>query len=835
MSDSEYKIFDKKKTQDPSDNKVFLKEKKNEPTKNTLSEKTKKALTEEEKSLINKEIKEAEFYVHHGLNNEALELYEKILKDYNDISTELIDDIKVKIGQLKTKIKDLDDDSQELTAEDVSWLKEGWTGEESASEIFDSALAFKELGLFKEAVDEFTKIINSDYPSIKVIPELAKCLFEVHPPALVINKIEEIIKGKELSDKDMADIKYTLGLEMEKRNYKDLASEIYVSVKEIDPAYDQIESKIESTQPNRNYDSRYAYLLKNNKVSVEQLQKALAQSKKVSQSVEFCLMQMFKVQKEDILQSLSLFYKCSYRIFLPDIPVPFELIKNLKKPFLLQNNWVPLSWEISEGSVEVVIDDPGDLIKTDNIYSLMKVKKIKFSVGIKEDIESIISHFFQADSTPAKVEVEEADDDVADIEFDEEKEIDEVGQEENEASGKVVRFVDQVLVSAYRKNVSDIHFEPSVLTKKMLIRFRIDGVCQEFKKVPLSLARGLLSRIKIMSGLDIAEKRMPQDGKIKFKRKGIPPFELRVATLPTSGGYEDSVLRILAAAGAMPLDDMGLSERNANVLKKIISSPYGLILVVGPTGSGKTTSLHAALGHINKPGVKIWTAEDPVEITQEGLRQVQAQPKIGLDFARIMRAFLRADPDVIMIGEMRDHETAAIGIEASLTGHLVFSTLHTNSAPETITRLLDMKLNPLNFSDAFLGVLAQRLARRLCKGCKESYLPTQEEFDDLVYHYGEEHFERTGVTFPMSEEKPIYRAKKGGCDICSNTGYKGRLGVHELLEGTTDVKRLIKRAAPTEEIFKQGIIEGMATLKQDGIHKLFNGMTDFVEIKRVCM
>jgi type II secretory ATPase GspE/PulE/Tfp pilus assembly ATPase PilB-like protein len=333
-----------------------------------------------------------------------------------------------------------------------------------------------------------------------------------------------------------------------------------------------------------------------------------------------------------------------------------------------------------------------------------------------------------------------------------------------------------------------------------------------------------------MSNLDIAERRLPQDGKIKFKRKGIPSFELRVATLPTAGGYEDAVLRILAKAGAMKLDDMGLNERNLKTMKQIITQPYGLVLVVGPTGSGKTTSLHSALGYINKPGIKIWTAEDPIEITQQGMRQVEAQPKIGLDFARIMRAFLRADPDVIMIGEMRDNETASTGIEASLTGHLVLSTLHTNSAPETITRLLDMGLNPLNFSDAFLGVMAQRLLRRLCK-CREKYHPTGEEFEEIVSDYGREQFERTGIEY--TDDFTLYRPV--GCDACSGTGYKGRLGVHELMEGTPEIKRMIKKASNSEELFAQAMDEGMTTLKQDGILKSFDGLTDINEIRRVCV
>jgi type II secretory ATPase GspE/PulE/Tfp pilus assembly ATPase PilB-like protein len=392
-------------------------------------------------------------------------------------------------------------------------------------------------------------------------------------------------------------------------------------------------------------------------------------------------------------------------------------------------------------------------------------------------------------------------------------------------------MVDQVIITAYRKGASDIHVEPSPSNKKVNIRYRIDGVCQDVLKVPLSNAMGIISRIKIMSHLDIAERRLPQDGKIKFKRKGVKPFELRVATLPTAGGYEDAVLRILADSGAMKVDQMGLTDRNLEVLKSIIAQPYGLILCVGPTGSGKTTTLHAAMGHINKPGIKIWTAEDPVEITQPGLRQVECKPKIGLDFARVMRAFLRADPDVIMIGEMRDNETASIGIEASLTGHLVLSTLHTNSAPETVTRLLDMGLNPLNFSDAFQGVLAQRLVRRLCTNCRDEYAPDRDEFDRIVELYGAEAFKKTGIRY--SSDLRLF--KPVGCSVCSGSGYKGRLAIHELMFGSKQVKQMIKRAAHTDELFRVAAEEGMTTLIQDGIIKALDGITDVAEIRRVCV
>ncbi|MCD4715606.1 MAG: GspE/PulE family protein [Desulfobacterales bacterium] len=781
---------------------------------------------------VNTRIKEAEVYHSMGLTVESLGIYEQILSERPELDAKGYETITEKISRLKKEIADREvTDKQLVSAEDVSAFKESLSGCEEIPAIIDSASAFKELGLLGDAVSEYEKLFMLEFPIETIIPDLVECLFRLHSPSRAVEEAEKIVSDHVLGKKEMAQIKFRLGLEMEERNHKDLALELYESAGDLDPENGEIRNKLSSVMASISSGSKYDYLLNQKMVNTEQLQKALALSKKSRKSVEWILIEQFNVKKEALGKSLSFFHGCPFRIYDPDLPKPIELIGNLKKTFLLHELWVPLSW--GKDGIEILIDDPRDLSKTDHIRTLLKTKKINFSVAIKEDIEDFIRIFFDEKKRDDSGPLENMDEDfdlIPDVSFEEEEDFEEV-EEVDEASGQVVKFVDQVLVAAFRKGASDIHIEPSPLIKTTSVRFRMDGVCQEYLQVPNSMARGILSRIKIMAGLDIAERRLPQDGKIKFRRKGIPTFELRVATLPTTGGFEDVVLRILAKAGAMKMDEMGLNERNLNLMKEIVSQPYGLVLVVGPTGSGKTTSLHAALGHINKPGIKIWTAEDPVEITQLGLRQVEAKPKIGLDFERIMRAFLRADPDVIMIGEMRDQETASIGVEASLTGHLVFSTLHTNSAPETVTRLLDMGLNPLNFSDSFLGVMAQRLVRRLCKECREEYHPSEEEFEEIVSDYGKEYFEATGIEF--TPDLTLYRP--GGCDVCSGTGYKGRLGIHELMAGTPDIKSMIKKQADSEMLFEQAIKDHMSTLKQDGIMKAFQGLTDISEIRRVCI
>jgi type II secretory ATPase GspE/PulE/Tfp pilus assembly ATPase PilB-like protein len=350
-------------------------------------------------------------------------------------------------------------------------------------------------------------------------------------------------------------------------------------------------------------------------------------------------------------------------------------------------------------------------------------------------------------------------------------------------------------------------------------------------RIPAVYRRAIVSRLKIMANLDISERRKPQDGKIRYKLAKDREIELRVATLPTAGGNEDVVLRLLTAKETLPLEALDFSSDVLQAVKELSERPYGIILCVGPTGSGKTTTLHALLRHINTDERKIWTAEDPIEITQEGLRQVQVHHKIGFTFAAAMRAFLRADPDVIMIGEMRDKETVDIAIEASLTGHLVLSTLHTNSAVETVTRLLDMGCDAFNFADAMLGVLAMRLCKRLCSNCKEAYHPTRQEYDELVRGYGARLWEKLGVLY--SDDWTLSRGR--GCEVCNQSGFKGRVALHELLTGSEEIKTLIQTRARTAEILNVAIRDGMVTLLQNGIQKVLKGLTTYRQVRVVAI
>ncbi len=410
----------------------------------------------------------------------------------------------------------------------------------------------------------------------------------------------------------------------------------------------------------------------------------------------------------------------------------------------------------------------------------------------------------------------------------------------SESDNTLVRLINSVIHEAIARRASDIHIETADTPRQVRVRLRVDGELLPLIELPAKLRFAVVARLKIMADLDIAEHRKPQDGKIDFARFGGPHVELRMVTVPTSRGLEDVVLRLLSGLRPMPLDDIGLSADNLRALRGVATKPYGLILICGPTGCGKTTTLHSVLRDLNTEGRKIWTAEDPIEITQDGLRQVQMNPRIGWTFANAMRTFLRADPDVIMIGEMRDEETARIAIEASLTGHLVLSTLHTNSAPESITRLLEIGLDPFNFSDSLLAILAQRLVRRLCVHCREPRLATDNELDDLACHHlgasaAADARRRDALVAQWRGRHAgpdgrlvLYRSR--GCDQCDGHGYHGRLGIHELMLTDDAVRAHIRHRESAAVLQADALAGGMATLRQDGIAKVLAGLTDLPEV-----
>lgn len=767
-------------------------------------------------------LKEAEVFYEQGLYAEAKSTYTSLLKELKKMPPSA--EVKAQINILKTKIEEIEKMLEE--EENVIPFPTNQTEEDPAA-IYEKALALKELGLYKEAVGEFKKVLPKGYNIEECIRNIVSCYEEEGLKLEAIRFLEDFLKRHKLADEYREQIQYELGKLYEAVGAYAKALHYFKQIKKFKHKFPDLNQRIRSSYTKSKGGTRFDYLIQEKIIQKKDLENAVAEARKEKKSVEFILMQKYGVSKKDIGKSLSLFFGCPFVSFDPKIPAPLDLIQGLKYQYLKHNYWVPLKRE--DEKIIVAIDNPHDLTRVDIIKNLLQTPNIELVVSTKEDIESFIDHFWgQGEATSIEELVESVEEEGTTDEVEKVTEEEEVVESDN----RVIRFVNQMILDAYQKNASDIHIEPSPTTKMTQIRFRIDGVCHPYIQIPNTFTRGVVSRIKIMANLDIAEKRLPQDGKIKFKQKGKTLLELRVATVPTVGGHEDVVLRLLHTGTPLKLDELGMSEENLKQFTQIITQPYGLVLVVGPTGSGKTTTLHSALSYINTPERKIWTAEDPVEITQPGLRQVEIHPKIGLTFARVMRAFLRADPDVIMIGEMRDEETATTGIEASLTGHLVFSTLHTNSAPETITRLLEMGLDPHNFADSLLGVLAQRLVRTLCKHCKEPYHPSKEEFEELVEEYGEEHFSRLGIKY-NTPDLTLYRAK--GCDVCGHTGYKGRTGIHELLVNNEEIKALIKKKAPTEEIRKIAISNGMTTLKQDGIEKIFKGFTDLKEVRRVCI
>ena len=560
-------------------------------------------------------------------------------------------------------------------------------------------------------------------------------------------------------------------------------------------------------------------------VTPEQVEIALATQKTgKGKRIGALLIEQGLISEEQLLQALAKKFRLRM-VDLEQVSPSHETLSILPKGIV--NKLQVFPFESSSSHFVVATSAPTDPTITDNLRFITN-RRVELAVATAAQIMAAIDKYYNIqEASPVDSLIGEMGNVDATVEEDEQSQESMIVQPDS----KMITFVNQVLIDAYKKGASDIHFEPGIGKEPFTIRYRVDGECYIAHRIDSTHKAAILSRLKIISELDIAERRRPQSGKIMLRYEGRK-IEYRLEVTPTIGNQEDAVLRILAASKPLPLDAMGFSSPNLIKFREILAKPYGIILCVGPTGSGKTTSLHSALGHINTPVRKIWTAEDPVEITQNGLRQVQVHPKIGFNFSDALRSFLRADPDVIMIGEMRDPETAKIAIEASLTGHLVFSTLHTNSAPETVVLLIEMGIDPYNFSDALLGVLAQRLARKLCEHCKKPYHPDREEYDELVHGYGKDCF----AAHKMADYLPeLSFMKKEGCEKCGGTGYKGRIAFHELLLGTKMVKDAVKKSTGVEHLRELAIEEGMRTLRMDGILKVFQGITDYEQVNKVCL
>ena len=532
-----------------------------------------------------------------------------------------------------------------------------------------------------------------------------------------------------------------------------------------------------------------------------------------------------------------------------------ELLKRLPLELIQKYKVIPYKFE--NGILHILTINPFNTNALNSLKFLFKTQKVQPIVIPVSVMEELISHLVEKEENIVKdivTELGEEDIEVENVET-------EINWDEvikvAEAEAPIIKLVNAILSEGVRREASDIHVEPQ--EKALIVRFRVDGILKIFQRLPAKIKDAVIARIKIMANLDISERRKPQDGRIRIRLRGRK-IDFRVSTLPTIYG-EKVVLRIQEAEKYLQfkLDDLGFEADNLFLFRHHIWQPWGMVLVTGPTGSGKTTTLYTALQERNSPEVNIMTAEDPVEVAIPGINQVQINEKVGLTFAAVLRAFLRQDPDIILVGEIRDLETAEIAIKAALTGHLVFSTLHTNDAPSTTTRLVDMGVEPFLVGTAVNLVVAQRLIRRLCPKCKrkakdvyppEYYAELEKDVKNSIRRVIEnlqrwlereknpEKREKIEQAIREYEELhngglEIYTENPNGCEYCNNTGYKGRMAVHELLEITETVKRLILKGANSEEIKLEAIKEGMRTLYEDGLVKIGKGMTSIEEIKRV--
>jgi type IV pilus assembly protein PilB len=543
-------------------------------------------------------------------------------------------------------------------------------------------------------------------------------------------------------------------------------------------------------------------------VTFEQIEEALEYQQRDGCKIGEALVKLGYAQPEDVSQALAKQYHLPY-IDLDSIDIPENIIALLTPEVALDNKVIPV--RMKERSIVIALSDPLDFVTADNVRFILN-REIETVLASTDAVERALSKYYRAQKD-LEEELEKLED-TSDIELRGEDYGDAGAVEGDDAP--VIRLVQALITEAIKQKASDIHVEP--FEKVLRVRYRIDGMLVEQDSPPKRLQGAVISRIKIMARMDMAEKRRPQDGSIKMRLLGRE-FDFRVSSLPSTHG-ESVVLRILdKEEGLVPLDVLGFHESDFARFRKLIKRPNGIFLVTGPTGSGKTTTLYAALKELNKPNVKIITAEDPIEYHLSGVNQCMVNRRVGLTFAKIIRSMLRQAPNIILVGEIRDRETADTAIQAALTGHLVFSTLHTNDAPSALPRLIDLGIKPFLVSSAIIGVMAQRLLRLLCNSCKEAYDPPESELTAV------------GLSPKDMKGGKVYRA--AGCPDCGYRGYRGRKGVFELMIMTSELRDMVFRGADASAIRSEAHGQGMITLQEDAVRKVLSGMTSIQEVLRV--
>ncbi len=536
------------------------------------------------------------------------------------------------------------------------------------------------------------------------------------------------------------------------------------------------------------------------------------------------LLRMQAVTELDLLQALATQFGLEvWTEIKPELVNP-TLAQRVPINFAKQHNILLYAEQASPKLVQVLVTDPTRVLILDEVRRVVQ-SELHLILAPEEQILEVINKVY----AKSRAEAELAQGGEAESSEESEEDVDLVDLNDE---APIIRWVNSIIFHAVRMKASDIHVEPR--EKDLMVRYRIDGVLEEYKRAPRNFINAILARIKIMAGLNIAEKRLPQDGRIRRKMAG-KDIDMRVATVPTGFGERITIRLLDRSSVVLDLADLGFGEDHLASMLELINRPHGILLVTGPTGSGKTTTLYAALAKINKPDINIMTVEDPVEYQLEGISQIQVNPKIELTFASAIRSFLRHDPDVIMVGEIRDQETAGMAITASLTGHLVFSTIHTNDAAGAINRLIDMGIEPFLVTSSLAAVLAQRLVRRLCRDCREAYVPTADELTRVGLD-PKSFFEGTIKPIAYKAKAPpppkgmLFRKKDGGCETCNHLGYSGRSAIYELLVINDEIRSLSLQKSDAGAIKKSALAHGMRTLRGDGGYKILAGITSFEEI-----